>query len=150
MTEDTDTKRYHTAEWILLAIAGTWSAIVLPIGAIVAPLYSGVSVDSKTGTEVTDTASLVDINGWWVLTYAAIPLVITLIVAALLWRRGLERGPGATAWTAVGLLTAFTLLGMMTIGIFILPVTGCLIAACSARQVRASRNTPTARRRTTA
>lgn len=38
MSDDTDTKRYHTAEWILLAIAGTWSAIVLPIGAIAAPL----------------------------------------------------------------------------------------------------------------
>lgn len=99
---------------------------------------------------MTDTASLVEINGWWVLTYAAIPLVITLIVAALLWRRGIEARPGAIAWLTVGLLTAFTLLGMMTIGIFIVPVTGCLIAACSVRQTRASRNARAARRPTTA
>jgi hypothetical protein len=36
------------------------------------------------------------------------------------------------AWTLTGLLAAFNLLAMLSIGVFILPITAALIVACGA------------------
>ncbi len=130
--------RLRVSETVLLAVAAGWSALVLPLGVAFAPTYSGVSVDSVTGVQTSSTATMVEVNGRWVLWYAFAPLVVTAILALLLWTRGAGRGPGAIAWIVTGLLAAFTMLAMMTIGLFILPVTGCLIAVCCVRQAGAT------------
>jgi hypothetical protein len=62
---------------------------------------------------------------------------MTVLVALALWIRGPRRGPGLVAWMLVGLLACFNLLAMLTIGIFIVPVTALLVVACALRQGRA-------------
>jgi hypothetical protein len=104
-----------------LAIALTWS-VALIVGAYVLPVYS---------SDVPGTAdTLVAVNGNGVAITISVPLVITLAVAALLWRRR-SRDAGAVAWTLTGLLVAGNLLAMLSIGVFVLPVTICLLVACA-------------------
>jgi hypothetical protein len=101
-----------------------------------APLSShsmvGATSDSATGQlvqqpEVTWTSSLVSDNGVWVLLPLSIPLVVVLLVGV-----SLTLGWRAAAWVLTLLLAVFTLLAMLSIGIFILPVTLTLIVACAA------------------
>ncbi|MGB7979959.1 MAG: hypothetical protein WCF36_04100 [Candidatus Nanopelagicales bacterium] len=54
---------------------------------------------------------------------------MTLLVAGALSMR--TRPAAALAWTLVGLLSIFTLLTMMSPGLFILPVTLTLVVACA-------------------
>ena len=109
---------------VALAIAATW-CIALVAGAFVVPVYSsGGSAGESTNT-------LVGVNGVGVIGVMLIPLLVTAIVASLLWRRRFASSAGAAAWTVVGLMAAFTLLGILTIGIFILPVTIGLVVACA-------------------
>lgn len=130
--------RLRPVEWVLLAAALAWSA-ALPLGAWLLPVYSVASMDSVTGAAHAGRASFVDVNGPWVLWYAVIPLAATVIVAALLFGRDGGAGAGPVTWAVVGLLAAFTVAGLATIGLLVLPVTGCLVAWCSVRQHRARR-----------
>ena len=77
--------RLRASETVLLAVAAGWSALVLPLGVAFAPAYSGVSVDSVTGAQISSTATMVEVNGRWVLWYAFAPLIVIAIVALLLW-----------------------------------------------------------------
>lgn len=130
-------RRIRTTELTLLFVAGIWSALVLPLGAVLAPIGSYASVDLETGIETRGTTTLIESDGRWVLWYAFAPLAVTLVVTGALWARGLAHGPGVVGWAATGLLSAFTVLSLMTIGVFILPVTLCLIAVCAVRQGKA-------------
>ena len=125
---------------IALVIAAIWS-VGLIIAAAVVPVYQSVS--SSTGSPtvmnrpvVTKTsATLLQENGLHVLVLVGIPL-LAVAVASLslgLRRENRRRGAGPVAWTMVGLLAAFTLVSMLSIGITILPVTGSLIFACVCR-----------------
>lgn len=126
---------FNRTEWVLTGIALVWS-LLLPLGAIFVPLY-GASVTSTDG-DVTTGASLVGENGWWVMTYAVLPLVVTLIVAGLLWASHNLPGLRVVAWVLIAPLAAFNVMAMMTIGIFILPVTVLLVALAVVRSRRAA------------
>jgi hypothetical protein len=105
--------------------------IALVVGGFVAPVY-GTSSSSSTGDEVTGTEgtdTLVGVNGRSVVFDLLVPLLATVLVAGALWLRH-RRGALPFAWTLTGTLAAFNLLAMMSIGIFILPVTAALIVAC--------------------
>ena len=131
----TITGGFTRTEWVLTGLALVWS-LLLPLGAVYAPLYSG---SSETSTTVTaETMTLVEANGRWVMTYALLALVATLLVAGLLW--GSQNLPGLriVAWVVLALLLAFNVLAMMSIGIFILPVTVLLLALGIVRSRRAS------------
>ncbi len=91
---------------VALAIACVWA-----IGLVVAGL------------------TLVDANGPGVAVVLAIPLAVTILVGCLLLRRR-RRWALPVAWTLTGLLAVFTLLAMASIGLFVVPVTACLIVAC--------------------
>jgi hypothetical protein len=121
-----------------LTVALVLSVLVLGLVGF-APTYStsssSASVDATTGvvtsSETVGTASLVAVNGAWVLGMLAVPLVVTLLVGVALVRRHV-----VVAWLLFAPLAALTMLGMMSIGIFLLPVTVCLFVAClTVRQV---------------
>jgi len=117
-----------------LTLATLWSLLIVGVGGF-APLSThssmGGHADSVTGQlvqdpEVTTTSSLVGDNGFWVLAVLAIPLAVTLLVGL-----ALTRGWWWAGWGITGLFVAFTLLGMLSIGVFLLPVTIALVVACT-------------------
>lgn len=117
-------------EWIALAVAFIWS-IGLLVAAAVVPVYSGTSETSPGGHERHHTGTLVEVNGSGVLLAVGVPLLATILVSFALLARGAYKGAGPIAWTLVGLLGAFNVLGMLTIGVFLVPITACLVVACA-------------------
>jgi hypothetical protein len=119
-----------------LSFAVVWSALLV-VGALVLPAY-GTSSQSATlegtvNTEpvMTGTDTLVGVNGQGVLLVVGIPLIVTMLVAAALAFRRRRIG-----WVLTAILGLFTLLAMLSIGIFILPTTLALVVACAATERR--------------
>lgn len=95
--------------FVLTLVAFLWSVALLP-AALVLPLYGS--------------ASLVDENGTGVLGFIALPAVLSAMAWVALWRkcaRGSRVG-GYVAWMCVLVLAGLSLVGILTIGIFIAPV----------------------------
>lgn len=109
---------------IALGIAVLWSSALIA-GAFFVPAYS------SAGSSGTGTATLVGENGMSALIPIMIPLVLTLAVASALWQRRHAPSAGPAAWTVTGLLAAFNVLALLSIGVFLLPVTVCLVVACA-------------------
>ena len=133
--------RLTRAEAVLAALATAAALALTPI-VLWLPVYTGesASVDAN-GTitsRTTGSMSLADMNGRWVLVYAAAILVIVLTVVIVIALRPRGSGPGALAWTLFGILAAFTLLSAMSLGIFVLPAAGLLLALCVVRQAAAT------------
>jgi hypothetical protein len=118
-----------------LIVALTWSAALL-VAAVVAPVYQTQSATSS-GSAVTGTATLVEVNGWRVMIVVSVPLVCALLVGTALRHRVGRPGAGPVAWTVTTLLAGFNLLAMLSIGVFVLPVTGALATACATHEPRA-------------
>lgn len=116
---------------VALLVAAAYSGALLVAGFLV-PIYSTVSV-SSTGEVSHGFATLVAENGLGVIFVLGIPLLVTLIVGAAL-RQRTWRGAVPTAWAFTGLLALFDLLALMSIGVFILPVTVALVIACATCQ----------------
>lgn len=127
------------SEWVALAVALFWSAVLLVIATGV-PVYEGeteTSTVTSSAVVVThESLTLVDENGSGILVIIGVPLLVTIIVGLALWLRGARRGAGPIALTFTGLLAAFNLVAMLTIGLLIIPVTACLAFACIKRQTR--------------
>ena len=122
---------------IALAGATLWS-LALVVAALTVPVYSGetTSSDSTGATIATSTsATLVEVNGWWGLVVACLPLLACLVVGALLLGPGGGAARGA-AVVVVALLGVVTVLGLLSIGIFILPVTLALALAVAVAWLR--------------
>ena len=66
-----------------------------------------------------------------VILIVAVPLVGALLaIGTIVVRLGRARdGVGVFTWLVLGVLGAFTLLGILTIGVFVAPVTVCLLIA---------------------
>ncbi|MDA8284011.1 MAG: hypothetical protein M0Z42_12140 [Actinomycetota bacterium] len=152
------------ADWptrVLLGTAALWS-VGLVIAALTAPFYSSMSASSTspsspsgasghlmtTPAQVTHaSATLVQVNGFKVLAPVSLPFLAVAVVAFVLWRRRKKESPGAgwLAWTVTVLLVGVALLGMLSIGPFIVPVAVLVAVACarssggSARQVQPPR-----------
>jgi hypothetical protein len=118
----------------ILAAAAIWSCGLL-VAALVAPVYSSTST-SSSGVAAGSSATLVQVNGMRALILVGLPLLFVGVVAFSLWRRRkqMRPGPGAAAWAATGLLGAFTFVSMLTIGLFVLPVTVLLTVTCARSQ----------------
>jgi hypothetical protein len=56
------------------------------------------------------------------------------MVGGALWRRGSRPGAGVLAWTIAGLLAVFNVLALLSIGVFVIPVTACLFVACAGHE----------------
>jgi hypothetical protein len=120
--------RFGRPELISLTIALAW-AIGLIIAALVVPVYQSDGI-SSSGTALSGSATLVGENGWSALLVAGAPLVAAVAAGCALWLRAGRRGAGVVAWTIAGLLGCVNLLAMLSIGVFVLPVTIALLVAC--------------------
>jgi hypothetical protein len=116
--------------WISLAIALALGA-GLVIAAVLAPVYQSQSV-SSSGSVTNGSATLVGVNGWGALLVAGAPLAAAVVAGCALWRRAGRPGAGVLAWTVTVLLACFNLVAMATIGLFVVPLTVALFAACAA------------------
>ena len=129
--------RFGRLERISLAVALAW-AIGLVVAALLVPVYqsSGVSSSgtssgvSSSGTLTNGSATLVGVNGWAALLVAGAPLAAAAVTGYALWRRTGRQGAGVVAWTVTGMLACFNFLAMLSIGVFVLPVTLALVVAC--------------------
>jgi hypothetical protein len=79
--------------------------------------------------------SLVEVNGEKVLVPLAMPLMVVVMVSGLLWFRARRHVPGAgvAAWSLSVLLDLLALAGILTIGIFVLPVAVLVTVACAVK-----------------
>jgi hypothetical protein len=103
--------------WSIAVAAGT----ALLAAAFLAPVYGTDSSSGEPGDR-----TLVAVNGPGVLVVAGLPLVLALAVgAALRWRRP------TLAWALTALLGALNLVALLSVGVFILPVTTALLVACT-------------------
>ena len=129
-----------------MRLCGLWGLVA---AAMIVPFYRGMSTSGSTsvssgGTSTTITtssqATLVQVNGLKVLIPAAVPCVaVALVAVAVIRRRKAHKtGPGAMALTVVVLLGVGTLVAILSIGIFVVPVDALLLAVL----VRASNNGP--------
>ncbi len=124
-----ESKLFRRGELIALSIAVIWAGALLA-AAFTAPLYKWESEDSS-GVLQQSTSTLVEVNGTYVALMATAPLVLSLATAIALWLRGRRRGAGPMAWTLTILCAALSLVSILSIGLFVLPVVGCLIYACA-------------------
>lgn len=94
------------------------------------PVYSGERNASVSGL-VRATSTLVGENGAGVLAAVALPAALTALVGLALHhkRSRASRSGGYVAWGLVGLLAAFSVLAMFSIGAFVLPVALLLAGA---------------------
>ena len=130
---DSDNQRLGRVPLATLLLATVYG-VALIVAGFVAPAYQSDGLSSSG--EVTHSAdTLVGVNGRGVVFVLAVPLVATLLVGCALWLHS-RRGALLIAWTVTGLLAAFTLLALLSIGLFVLPVTAALIVACAASRPR--------------
>ena len=102
-----------TRPWWLLPAAGLWAVGLVVASYLVRP-------------------SLEQVNGPLVLLPLGAPLVVVLLVTLFLAvARPTVRWPMVVAWVLAALLDGLALVGMLTIGVFILPVAGMVTVACA-------------------
>ncbi|HEX6515535.1 MAG TPA: hypothetical protein VF049_08160 [Nocardioidaceae bacterium] len=117
---------------VALATAVVW-ALVLVVSAFLVPVYTSIST-SSSGKVTRGSDTLVGMNGWGGALVVAVPLLVTLLVAGALLLRP-RRAAMASAWVFTALLCVFNLLAIMTVGLFMVPVTAALVVACAATSV---------------
>jgi len=118
---------------VALLVASAYG-VALVVAAFALPVYDSTSSSSSGETsQASDT--LVGVNGPGVALVLGVPLVVTIAVAGALWQR--SRGGLPIAWTLTGMLAAGNLLAMLSVGLFVLPVTAALILACVRSRPRA-------------
>ncbi len=106
-----------TRSWLVASVV---YAAALLVAAYALPVYRGSAPQT-----------LVQVNGGKVILIVAVPLVGALLaIGTIVVRLGHARdGVGVFTWLVLGVLGAFTLLGILTIGVFVAPVTVCLLIA---------------------
>ena len=121
-------ERPGRASSIALSIAGVWGVGLVVAGFFV-PAYQSSSWSSSGGL-TRSTATLVGANGLGVVVVLALPVVATVLVTFALLVRS---QPGARP--AAGVLTVrragLNVLAMLSIGVFVVPVTAALVVACA-------------------
>lgn len=136
--------RADRATRALLGAAALWS-VGLIVAATVAPAYSSASVSSSSApgaawhpttnlalAYMPTSAALVQVNGLKVLALVSLPLLATFVVSLTLGhrRRKAKSGAGPLAWTVTVLVAGAALLGMLSIGPFIVPIAVLLGVSC--------------------
>jgi hypothetical protein len=114
---------------LALALAACFWSALLVAAAFLLPVYSG-QLAGPRGV-ATESATLVAVNGPGVAAVMAIPLLLSLLVFAGLHQKCSRGGTAGTglAWTGIALLAALAVIGMMSIGVAVLPAVVLLIVA---------------------
>ncbi len=108
----------------LIGTALVWS-VGLIVAAVLLPTYDGQTVTNANGVTLTS-STFVAVNGAWSLIPVSMPAIACVVVAVAIHRRWRW-----IAVAAVGLLTALSLLAILSIGVFVLPVVVLLAFAVS-------------------
>ncbi len=112
----------------LNVVALIWSAGLVLAGLLV-PAYTSNSTSAVNGVTLTR-STLAQENGARAMALVAVPLLVCVLVLwAIRARRAGARWGAPVAWAGVGLVVIETLLGLLTIGVFILPTTILLASA---------------------
>lgn len=118
------TREHHRsrAAVVLPLCALAWSALLVP-AALILPVYSSQTTDSRGGEPVDQGRTLVEVNG-----PAALAPIAAVILVAAVGALALARSRGSTRRTArrvaigaVAALLIFGAVGAASIGIFVLP-----------------------------
>ena len=118
---------------LAVLLAALYGAALI-VGGFLAPVYESTSV-SSSGVVMRGTDTLVGVNGRGAAILLGVPLVVALAVGWALWH-GSRRGAIPVAWALTGLLGVLNVLAMLSIGVFVLPVTAALTIACATRRPR--------------
>jgi hypothetical protein len=114
--------------WTCLAFATLYGAGLVVAG-FFAPAYDTVSATSS-GAVVHGSATLVGENGPGAVAVLCVPLMLSVLVAlALSWRS--RTWAMRIAWVLTAALAVANVLALMTIGLFVFPVTIALVIACA-------------------
>lgn len=124
-----------------LTVAAVGWSLALVAAAFLAPVYSGAESSTFGGTTST-TATLVGVNGFWVIAPVSVPLVLALLAWAGLRRRCSSGSRAGTllAWVAVSVLALFAVVAGLSIGPYVLPAV--LLLAAGARATPLGGRTP--------
>jgi hypothetical protein len=117
----------------LTAAALIWS-LGLVVAAALVPTYGGQTVSNSNGLTLT-ARTAVQVHGLKAVVVVAIPVVASLVVALALYRRRADgwRYSGVVAWTTIALLALVAVLGIPSVGLFMVPV--AILLALAARLV---------------
>ena len=134
MNTELDASRGRRA-FLLTGAAFLWS-VFLVIAALVLPVYGGTestTASGGVGSMPAPSSTLVGVNGTGVLLVVGLPALLTVFVWLALRDRFTHgrRASGYIAWTLIGLLAAGCLVAVLSIGVFVLPVTLLLASAAS-------------------
>jgi len=117
--------RTASHEWRLtlrLSVAALVWSLGLVLAALLAPVYGTSSASSGVNGVTLSDATLVQVNGAWVLILVAIPaLVSAVVILGLRARHSGARWGRPAAWSAIALLIVEAVLGIMSIGVFLIP-----------------------------
>jgi len=106
---------------VILAVA---ASLVLAF----VPFYSGVFMGSG-GQPQASSATLIQVNGYWIIILLLVPPVLTSLGFMSARRRAIEaKGRPVLLWTAVAFLFLFCLAGSFSIGAYYLPAVLALLA----------------------
>jgi hypothetical protein len=123
---------------IALGFAIVWG-VLLVAAAFVVPVGTSETAEATSsgvpGVVTTTTTTLVQSNGIWGAIVISIPLGFALLVAVALRQRR-HVAAVVVAWVLTALVCVFTFLAMLSIGIFVLPLTMALVIACTMALVR--------------
>lgn len=119
---------------VLLAVAALWG-VGLVVAAAIVPTNSATAGSGGVSFAAPSTTMLQQ-NGPVVLAVVgAALLAVGLVAVAIKWRRAsARRGAGPLGWGAVGALGVLTVLGLMSIGIFLMPVVLLLAIVCARQE----------------
>ncbi len=132
-------KRLGRVSSIALVGAAVWGLLLVVAGFLV-PAYQSTSM-SSSGELTQSTKTLVAMNGPGIVVVLALPLLVTVLVACALLLRA-RRAAMPVAWALTALLAVFNVLGMLTIGVFVVPVTAALVVACTSGSKAGAAITP--------
>ena len=129
-------KRNGRRAFALTMAAVAWAGALIP-AAFLAPLYHGESTSSNGRAALSTTSTLVAQNGLWVILPVSLPLLLALLAWFGLHRRcsRASRLGAPLAWSAVGMLTAFSAVAALSVGPLMLPAVLLLAAAAASTPV---------------
>lgn len=124
-TARVDARERYLSPKRVVQIAALALALTAALMIAVLPMYTEMTVSSD-GTESTSRATVLEVNGLWVLVLIAVPV---LLAALPLSARGRAWQP--LSITSAALLSACVVLGMVSIGLFFLPAAVvAIVGAC--------------------
>lgn len=132
-------RRLGRVSSLALVGAAAWGLLLVVVGFLV-PAYQSTGM-SSSGELTQSSETLVGMNGPGVAVVLALPLLVTVLVACALLLRA-RRAAMPVAWALTALLAVFNVLGMLTIGVFVVPVTAALVVACTSGSKAAAATTP--------